>query len=187
MDNVLCVLESMWGWRGCATTGERAPQWFAINHQNTSGARLHRILGVDHREGNVWVTNACQTVQRAANDHGTPDPAALATNIIEFPKRIDWLVIGGKIAGDTFYSALSEALISKLCNARILHMPHPAWRMWSKSMEAHVSTFLHDESARESGRAHVAFSENGAASVTFKRSPVAAPFEVWIMKPAKAA
>lgn len=61
----LVILESMWGNAGSA--GQQAPQWFTINEWNHSGARLHRLLRVDPREGNVWVTNACQTVQKLAN------------------------------------------------------------------------------------------------------------------------
>jgi hypothetical protein len=144
----LVILESMWGWRAPGTVGRRAPQWFPINHLNHSGARLHRLLGVNPSDGNVWVTNACQTVQAHAKKHGTPDPAALRRNIIEFPSEIDWLIVGGKVAETTLGlagqidKAGDGAMREKLRAARAFFMPHPAARWWSKDMETAIAAFL---------------------------------------------
>lgn len=182
----LVVLESMWGWRGLASAGEPAPQWFPINPYNRSGGRLHRLLRADPHVENVWVTNACQTVQRTARDHGTPDAGALARNIATFPNAITRLIVGGKIAGDTFHKALTadaETLTAKLRGATVLHIPHPAWRMWSRDMEMAVALFLDDlqSTTPVARRWHY-------VGATFQRAPVDdAPFTAWIMQPLKPA
>jgi hypothetical protein len=144
----LVILESMWGWRAASSAGRRAPQWFPINPENHSGRRLHRLLRVDPEEGQVWVTNSCQTIQAHAKKHGTPDPAYLLKNIIEFPQEIDWLLVGGKVAEATLGlageidKAGDGAMRAKLEKSRALFLPHPAARWWSKEMEAAITAFI---------------------------------------------
>jgi hypothetical protein len=178
MKTNLVVLESMW----TGKPGVPAPRWFRINERNHSGRRLHNLLKVDPAEGNVWVTNACQIQQATANDHGTPDPVALAENIATFPSEIDWLIVGGKVAGDTFYGALtSPAVQSKLAGARVLHMPHPAARMWTHAMQAAVCNFLAMPAEACSTAAEIE-----SLGVQFRRAPQDLGFPVWIVKPGAA-
>jgi hypothetical protein len=115
----LAVLETMWGGSG------KAPGIFRINPDNFTGRRLYWFLG--HKD--LWVTNACRELVSNARLHGTPDPEWLSTNL----KRLsyDLLLVCGKVAQQTFEKCGVRP------PGRILLMPHPAARTWTRASLGH--------------------------------------------------
>lgn len=112
---VVVVLEVMWGERG-----QRPLRWFDINPLNHSGRRLIDIVG----SGNFTVTNACSDIVYDAKHRGTPDKAWLEANLRELAP--DVLLVCGKVAQATFARAMAP-------KARVIALPHPAARTWSKA------------------------------------------------------
>jgi hypothetical protein len=123
------ILDTMWGNAG------RAPRWFVINPSNHSGRRLYWLL--DHES--LLVTNACKEQVGHSTIHGTPDPAWLAENL----QRVsyDLLLVCGRIAQMTF------AICGYRPICRILEMPHPASRTWTRfrldAYRAIIQTGIH--------------------------------------------
>lgn len=101
---------------------KEAPRAFRINPLNYSGKRLYKIVGPDTH---LLVTNACRELCASANHHGKPDPVWLRENLerLEF----DVLLVCGKIAQATYAQSGYQF-------DRVIEMPHPAARMWTKAM-----------------------------------------------------
>ncbi|MCK9568811.1 hypothetical protein M0R72_07720 [Candidatus Pacearchaeota archaeon] len=118
MIHIRCVavLETMWGTEG------KAPGMFRINPQNHTGRRLYWLLGHD----NLWVTNACPQQVANARQHGKPDSEWLSYNLQRCSYGL--LLVCGKVAQATF------AQCDYKPSCRILGMPHPAARTWTKAM-----------------------------------------------------
>ena len=110
------ILETMWGDPG------KAPGWFRISPYNFTGRRLYWLLG--HHD--LWVTNACREQVANARQHGTPDPEWLASNLKRL--RFDLLLVCGRVAQRTF-----NACGYRPPKCRIIEMPHPAARIWTKA------------------------------------------------------
>lgn len=133
---IVALLESMWGWRGFHEAGEVAPRYFRINRDNHSGRRLYRLVGTR----DLLVTNCCRTVQKTANDHGTPDLEWVRENLAILKiDRMDLLLVCGRIAQQTFNQIASmpsgatdgESYISGIGIVRFYMIDHPAARRWS--------------------------------------------------------
>lgn len=130
---IVAVLDTMYDWRG-QTSGagyREAPRYFRINRHNFTGKRLYKLVG----NNKLLVTDACKELVNGPNDHGTPDPVWLYENIVILNKLrpIDILLICGRVAQKTFreVSHVPE-------NARVLEIPHPAARTWTKQMLKNV-------------------------------------------------
>lgn len=122
MANIVALLESMWGWRGCSEKGDVIP-YFRINPDNLSGSRLYRICG-DH---NLLVTNSCKECQASASEHGTPDPQWVLKNLTFLKSEgMDLLLVCGRIAKETYEASGFQF-------ERVLFMDHPAARRWSNA------------------------------------------------------
>lgn len=111
----LVVLETMWGRAG------KAPGLFHINPQNHSGRRLYWLLS----HSDFFVTNACRNQVNNAREHDKPDPVWLATNLQRC--KYDLLLVCGKVAQATY------ARCGYVPNCRVLQIPHPAARTWTKA------------------------------------------------------
>ena len=111
----LAILETMWGGNG------QAPGVFRINPDNFTGRRLYWFLG--HED--LWVTNACRELVENARLHGTPDPAWLTYNLRRMTYAL--LLVCGRVAQRTF----AECGYRPKC--RIIEMPHPAARVWTRA------------------------------------------------------
>jgi hypothetical protein len=128
MANIVALLESMWGWRGCTDAGDEVA-YFRINPDNHSGGRLYRMVG-DH---NLLVTNSCRQCQATANDHGTPDPAWVRANLTFLAsEKMDLLLVCGKVAGETYERSGFQF-------PKVIFMDHPAARRWSNAKMAAVA------------------------------------------------
>lgn len=132
---VVAVLDTMWDWKGLTSAAgyAQAPRYFRINPNNFTGRRLYKLIGpMNH----LLVTDSCKELVSSSKEHGTPDPQWLSDNlqIINALRPIDILLICGKVAQRTFseVSYVPE-------NARILQIPHPAARTWTKDMIQAVS------------------------------------------------
>lgn len=118
-NRIVVVLEVQWGY-----PGDRPLRWFYINPFNHSGRRLIQLVG--HMA--FKVTNACSDIVYSARDRGTPDPAWLRANLKAL--RPDLVIVAGKVATATFHRSMVPAA------TRVLKMPHPAARTWSKALIA---------------------------------------------------
>lgn len=118
----IAILETMWGW--CGLERDRT-RWFTINENNHTGKRLYWFLG----HSNLVVTNACPQTVGSANDHGTPCPKWLGENLrsLHAMKVPDLILVCGKVARQTF-----DLMDSLQTSARIVVIPHPAARMWTR-------------------------------------------------------
>ena len=140
---VVAILETMWDWRGMTTGAgyRQAPRYFRINPENYSGKRLYKLVGPRAR---LIVTNACRELASSAAGHGKPDPEWLAENLCLLDGRgvkglqtvnisgrdsaIDVLLVCGKVAQSAYRECGFEPE-----RARVLEIPHPAARTWSKA------------------------------------------------------
>lgn len=111
---VVVVLEVMWG-----LPGDRPLRWFSINPDNHSGRRLNSMI-----DGAYTVTNACSDIVHSARHRGTPDKVWLEANLRKL--QPDVLLVCGKVAQATFSRSMAP-------KARVLVLPHPAARTWSKA------------------------------------------------------
>jgi hypothetical protein len=109
---IVAVLEVMWG-----TPGRYRA--FRINPLNASGARLIRLIG----HNKFLVTNACPDGVMRATERGRPDAEWLRANLKAL--RPDVLLVCGTVAQATFAHDMAP-------RAKVLHMPHPAARNWSR-------------------------------------------------------
>lgn len=114
-SRAVAVLETMWGDSG------KAPGLFRINPFNHTGRRLYWLLG----HNDLWVTNACKEQVDHAGLHGRPDPEWLARNLQRI--KCDLLLVCGKIAQRTFANCGYRP------DCRIIEMPHPAARVWTRA------------------------------------------------------
>jgi len=131
---VVAVLDTMYDWRG-QTSGagyRQAPRYFRINRHNFTGKRLYKLVG----DNKLLVTDACKELVNGPNDHGTPDPVWLYENIVILNKLrpIDILLICGKVAQKTFAEILSMVDDPRLSRIKVMEIPHPAARTWTKEM-----------------------------------------------------
>lgn len=119
----LVLLDTMWG-----TRAQRAPMWFTINPENTSGKRLHKLLAMTHMEPDFFVGNVCPTMVTHASQHGTPDPAwvieCMRAVPLDVARRAPLLVCGAR-ARATF-----EPLRSHYAGP-VGYFAHPAARNWT--------------------------------------------------------
>lgn len=116
MSKAVAVLDVMWGGRSL----RRSVPHFTINPSNHSGKRLYWLLG--HTD--LLVTNACPQMVVNAKGRGKPNREWLATNLASL-QPFELLLVCGKVAQDTVKLASGKG-------ARILFVPHPAARMWTK-------------------------------------------------------
>jgi hypothetical protein len=122
---IVVVMAVQWGY-----PGDRVQRWFRINPANHSGARLIRLIG----HGDFFVTNACRDIVYNASEQGTPDPEWLARNLKALEP--DVVIVCGKVAGSTFHAEMVPTA------THIIHIPHPAARMWSKKLMARYTKLL---------------------------------------------
>lgn len=131
---IVAILETMWDWRGMTSDAgyTEAPRFFSINPQNHSGRRLYKLVGPN---ATLLVTNACRQLATSAQGHGKPDPDWLRENLEDLSRGdgFDLLLVCGKVAQAAF----------KVCGfksrARVVEMPHPAARRWTKALIAEMT------------------------------------------------
>lgn len=117
------ILEVMWDWRNVTSSAgyrAQAPRAFDINPANFTGRRLHDWLdGIPFK-----VTNACPQLVSSAKGRGTPDRDWLRENLrLLYP--YDLIIVCGKVAQQTFEKESQRG-------ARLIEMPHPAMRLWTR-------------------------------------------------------
>lgn len=131
MARFIAVLDTMWGATG------RAPKCFFINPHNASGRRLYKLTQA--RPSDLIVVNSCREQVGHANAHGTPDPEWLLASLRSVPDlyRSGVLLVCGKVAQKTFDQ------IAEHWRGRVICMPHPAARTWTKQqiadMQRHIA------------------------------------------------
>ena len=136
----VAIMDTMYDWRNMTTGAgyERiAPTYYRINPANLSGKRLYDWLG---KRGQFFddlvVTNACKELGTSSNSHGTPDPKWLEKNLLElYP--FDLLLVCGKVAYETYHPGWAH-------DARIVELPHPAARTWTKAALARAAWFIRE-------------------------------------------
>lgn len=131
------ILEVMWDNRVPQGQTRQAPRHFHINPKNHSGKKLHRWLeGYDFQ-----VTNACSQVVASARDRGTPDPVWLHDNLARlYPLNL--LLVCGSVA----YRTLDKVAVPQLNpGLRIIYLPHPAFRSWTKEAVERVRHIIANE------------------------------------------
>lgn len=128
----LAILDTMWGNAG------DAPHWFDINPHNVSGRRLYKLTGATSET--LHVTNACPQQTDAAHKHGTPSAAWLRESFGQIPAR--WrtgtLLVCGAVAQRTYDEMMNAGRPRFSHRGPVVRMPHPAARMWSRSMMAKI-------------------------------------------------
>lgn len=120
---IVVILAVQWGYEG-----DTVERWFQINPLNHSGKRLINIIG----HNDFIVTNACRDIVFDARDQGTPDPAWLRGNLRTLDPHI--VIVCGTVANATF----ERDMVSKGC--KVITMPHPAARTWTKAAIAATTT-----------------------------------------------
>lgn len=135
---VVAVLDTMWDWRGATSAAGYglAPRYFRINPNNFTGRRLYKLIGPLNK---LLVTDSCKELVSSPKKHGTPDPQWLSENlqIINALRTIDILLICGKVAKGTF-----EQISYVPEKARVLYIPHPAARVWTKERISIISEII---------------------------------------------
>jgi hypothetical protein len=147
----IVILEVMWDWRnvtGRAGYRETAPRYFDINPENHTGRRLHAWL-----KGKPFlVTNACPQLVSSAKGRGTPDANWLHENLLVL-KPFDLVLVCGRVAQQTYRRESTDG-------ARIIELPHPAARTWSRQGIELVHREIHEGKVsvriRRDGREFVA-------------------------------
>lgn len=124
MARFIAILDTMWG------VGGRAPKYFFINPNNASGRRLYKLTQACSID--LIVLNSCREQTSHADAHGTPDSEWLlsALRAVPSPYRSGILLVCGKVAQKTFDQ------IADQWRGRVLKMPHPAARTWTKEQIA---------------------------------------------------
>ena len=141
---VVAILETMWDWRGMTTGAgyRQAPRYFRINPDNYSGKRLYKLVGPKAR---LLVTNACPELASSAKGHGKADPNWLAENLAfldgrgweatdDAPAQPDarWCIDVSLVCGKVAQAAYKDSGYVPR-KARVLEIPHPAARTWSRA------------------------------------------------------
>lgn len=128
MRRVVALMEVMYDWRGMTSGAgyeETAPPYYRINPDNKSGGVLYSWLG---KKGEYYdellVTNACPQLVTGPNQRGKPDRAWVSKNLKELAPFC-LLLVCGKVAAMHYAQADAE-------NARIIELPHPAARTWTR-------------------------------------------------------
>lgn len=128
MRRVVALCEVMWDWRGMTSSagyGETAPAYYRIDPDNKTGSVLYSWLGEPGEfYDELLVTNACPQLVTCPNQRGKPDAAWVSKNLKELAP-FDLLLVCGKVAADTYYR-------SDACMSRIVEVPHPAARNWTR-------------------------------------------------------
>jgi hypothetical protein len=117
----VAILDVMWD---PDKAGRRAPRWFKINPQNHTGRRLYQWLKDKYE---LLVTNACPQIVNNAQGRGHADSTWLADNLQRL-QPIDLLLVCGDTAFHTFDNTGTNIGYAD----RVLLLPHPAFRGWSK-------------------------------------------------------
>jgi hypothetical protein len=120
---IVVIMAVQWG-----IPGDEVCRWFQINPYNHSGKRLINIIG----HNNFIVTNACSDLVYDARDQGTPNPTWLRANLRTLCP--DLVIVCGAVANATF----ERGMVPKHC--KVLAMPHPAARTWTKAAIAATTT-----------------------------------------------
>lgn len=125
----------MWGTRYL----NRGPRWFQINPQNYSGRRLLRWTGLD----SITVTNACPQCVTSARGRGTPDPEWLRENLYQLcwhvgDRPADAVLVCGQVA----QRAVNAVSVELPSHTRLVYLPHPAARVWSRAADEAVRAEL---------------------------------------------
>ena len=150
---VVALLEVMYDWRGMTSGAgyeETAPPYYTINPDNKSGRVLYSWLG---RQGEHYdellVTNACPQLVTGPNQRGTPDKSWVSKNLKELAP-FSLLLVCGAVAAKNYYQCDAE-------NSRIIELPHPAARTWTREdlafagrliRESQSSLWLHFRAGR---------------------------------------
>lgn len=138
MSKVVAVLEIMWDDRGMTSAAgytTQAPTHFRINGANHTGRRLYQWLG--HHD--LLVTNACPQLATSAKGRGTPDPVWLSRNLQRL-QPFSLLLVCGRVAQQTYS-------ICDTGDARIIELPHPAARSWTRRGLAFTQRLIREGTA----------------------------------------
>lgn len=125
----VAILDTMWG----NYDSDRSPAYFRINPDNKTGRVLYQWLGDRFR---LVVTNACAQLVSHAAKHGTPHPERLQANLARL-HPIDLLLVCGNVAQRTYQPTWAG-------KARIVEVPHPAARMWTRQALAFAGEMIRD-------------------------------------------
>ena|SRR5436190_22365445 len=130
MPRFIAILDTMWGAKG------RAPKCFFINPNNASGRRLYKLTQAP--ASHLIIVNSCREQVGHANAHGTPDPEWLLESLRSVPSlyRSGVLLVCGAVAQKTF------AQITEHWRGRVVQMPHPAARTWTKEQIAEMQRHI---------------------------------------------
>lgn len=137
MRRIVAILAVQWGY-----PGDKVLPWFRINPYNHSGARLIKLIG--HR--NFLVTNACSDIVYSASAKGAPDAEWLQRNLTLLAPEV--VLVCGSVARATF----RRGMVGKA--VRVLYMPHPAARMWSKRLMTRYTKLLKGVLSNEKAKAN---------------------------------
>jgi len=126
MKRCVAILETMWDWLSMTSRAgyKQAPRYFHINPDNHTGKRLYYFLDDKY---SLLVTNVCRELVSGPNEHGKPNKVWLRNNLKRL-MPIDLLLVCGNPAKETFAKVRSRFEDIP----KIVTMPHPAARMWSK-------------------------------------------------------
>ena len=139
MPKCVAVLEVMWDWRAQTSSAgyaARAPEYFRINGDNHTGKRLYDWLG--HHD--LLVTNACPELVTSARGRGKPDLVWLHKNISNL-RPFELILVCGKVAQETYVRDTPHYAPS---GERVVFVPHPAARMWSRQALARVKLHIRE-------------------------------------------
>lgn len=139
----VAVLEVMWDWESRTSSAgyvEQAPSYFRINPNNFTGSRLYSWLG---KQGEQWdellVTNACPELVSNASGRGKPDRDWLEANLLEL-RPFDLCLVCGKVAQATVNLSATKG-------SRVIFLPHPAARTWTRSSLAYAGRLIREGTA----------------------------------------
>jgi hypothetical protein len=142
----VAVLDTMWDWRSMTSRAgySTAPRFFRINARNHTGRRLYKLIGPSYH---LLVTDSCKELVSSPKEHGNPDPIWLSDNlqIIHSYHPIDILLICGKVAQKTFLEILGMVEDPLFHEVRIIEIPHPAARTWTKERIKEVSRQIQED------------------------------------------
>lgn len=140
----VALLEVMWDWQARTTSAgyaEQAPRYFEINPGNFTGSRLYSWLGSEY---SLMATNACPQLVSSAKGRGKPDKDWVRDNLATLHERtvrgqFDLLLVCGAVAAKT-YSFIDAR------DARIVEVPHPAARGWTRGALFQAGRFIREGS-----------------------------------------
>lgn len=78
----------------------------------------------------ILCINSCPLIVATAREHGVPNPHYVAA-LLRRLEPISVLLVCGAVAKATFRLSPYKSY------AKIIIMPHPAWRAWTKELEVH--------------------------------------------------